>query len=351
MVERRLADLGRRVRRKRDRRHQRTHGRHRRDGDRRRRSGPGCRDRRRPVIDPELSCGDLVRFATRRCVPGGLWLVAFPDALQRPDVQAFRNWLLDELQVRSAIRANWMIPFCLPTGHRQRTADIRPSPLARQQATSRSRIRVFGGATKGVCRHGIQIAPAQRCATIRGRGPAAQFQAGRGRTASHPERHQSWRPDPRGMAGHAACSCAASAASRSPRPASGSFAQCRRRSPAFASPRKKCRAGGPPGSLSVSIPTTFASRWLLPRLTRFRERYPDIVIALHTEFRQYDTSLTGTDLGIRMAAGSPGGRNVAKARPRNLRPGLCTRTSRPVRRQFHGATVSASASGGSHLRA
>ena len=58
------------------------------------------------------------------------------------------------------------------------------------------------------------------------------------------------------------------------------------------------RAGG---VLSVNVPTTFASRWLLPRLARFSERYPDILIAIHTDVRRFDSPLTGTDLGIRMA--------------------------------------------------
>jgi LysR family transcriptional regulator, glycine cleavage system transcriptional activator len=56
------------------------------------------------------------------------------------------------------------------------------------------------------------------------------------------------------------------------------------------------------GLLSVSVPITFGSRWLLPRLGRFSERYPDIVVAIHTDYRQQDHPVTGTDLGIRLAA-------------------------------------------------
>lgn len=55
------------------------------------------------------------------------------------------------------------------------------------------------------------------------------------------------------------------------------------------------------GVLSVSVPPTFGSRWLLPRLSRFSGRYPDIVVAIDTERRQVDLPLTGTDLAIRMA--------------------------------------------------
>ena len=61
--------------------------------------GLGVAIARRPVIDPQLSSGDLVRFDDREVISRtSLWLVAFPGALQRPDVQAFRNWLLGELQ-------------------------------------------------------------------------------------------------------------------------------------------------------------------------------------------------------------------------------------------------------------
>lgn len=55
------------------------------------------------------------------------------------------------------------------------------------------------------------------------------------------------------------------------------------------------------GILSVSVPTSFASLWLIPRLGRFAERYPDIAIAMQTEHRQPDAPITATDLGIRLA--------------------------------------------------
>jgi DNA-binding transcriptional LysR family regulator len=58
------------------------------------------------------------------------------------------------------------------------------------------------------------------------------------------------------------------------------------------------RAGG---VLSVNVPTSFASLWLLPRLGRFSDRYPDIEIAIDSSRRQRHSPLTGTDLAIRMA--------------------------------------------------
>ncbi len=55
------------------------------------------------------------------------------------------------------------------------------------------------------------------------------------------------------------------------------------------------------GALSVSVPPTFGSRWLIPRLTRFSERYPDIEVTIDTEHRQLDLDVAGVDLAIRMA--------------------------------------------------
>jgi LysR family transcriptional regulator, glycine cleavage system transcriptional activator len=59
--------------------------------------------------------------------------------------------------------------------------------------------------------------------------------------------------------------------------------------------------------LSVSLPTTFGSRWLIPRLARFLERHPEIAVSLHTEGRGIDVPLAGTDLAIRMASAPKAG--------------------------------------------
>jgi DNA-binding transcriptional LysR family regulator len=62
------------------------------------------------------------------------------------------------------------------------------------------------------------------------------------------------------------------------------------------------------GTLSVSVAPTFGSRWLIPRLTRFAERYPDIVVVLDTNLRQVDLPSAGIDLAIRMSPEErPGG--------------------------------------------
>lgn len=62
------------------------------------------------------------------------------------------------------------------------------------------------------------------------------------------------------------------------------------------------------GTLSVTVAPTFGSRWLIPRLTRFTERYPDIIVAIDTERRHVDLPAAGVDLAIRMSPEErPGG--------------------------------------------
>lgn len=62
------------------------------------------------------------------------------------------------------------------------------------------------------------------------------------------------------------------------------------------------------GTLSVTVAPTFGSRWLIPRLTRFTERYPDIIVVIDTERRQVDLPAAGIDLAIRMSPEErPGG--------------------------------------------
>ncbi|WP_208604657.1 LysR substrate-binding domain-containing protein [Mesorhizobium qingshengii] len=58
------------------------------------------------------------------------------------------------------------------------------------------------------------------------------------------------------------------------------------------------------GTLSVSVAPTFATRWLLPRLPKFAERYPDISITIDTARRHVDFLTEGFDLAIRMATSS-----------------------------------------------
>ena len=71
--------------------------------------------------------------------------------------------------------------------------------------------------------------------------------------------------------------------------------------------------------VSISVAPTFAERWLLPRLKRFRELNPRISIAIDTSHRQALFPLDGVDLAIRMGKGPwPGTRSELLMRERLL---------------------------------
>jgi DNA-binding transcriptional LysR family regulator len=61
--------------------------------------GLGIAIGRRPMVDPELERGTLVRFDPQEVVSAkSYWLVAPADILARPEILALREWLLDELR-------------------------------------------------------------------------------------------------------------------------------------------------------------------------------------------------------------------------------------------------------------
>jgi DNA-binding transcriptional LysR family regulator len=62
-------------------------------------AGLGIAMGRRPMVDAELEQGTLVRFDTEEVASEtSYWLVMPQPSGMRPDLQAFRNWLTEELQ-------------------------------------------------------------------------------------------------------------------------------------------------------------------------------------------------------------------------------------------------------------
>ena len=57
------------------------------------------------------------------------------------------------------------------------------------------------------------------------------------------------------------------------------------------------------GQLKVSTLQSFGAKWLLPRLPRFRERYPNIDVMVSTSNHQVDFAREGFDLAIRFGLG------------------------------------------------
>ncbi|WP_044563707.1 transcriptional regulator GcvA [Azospirillum sp. B4] len=56
----------------------------------------------------------------------------------------------------------------------------------------------------------------------------------------------------------------------------------------------------PSGRLAVSVAPSFGLRWLVPRLSRFRDRHPDITLSLDTSHRPVAFPRDGVDAAIRM---------------------------------------------------
>lgn len=61
------------------------------------------------------------------------------------------------------------------------------------------------------------------------------------------------------------------------------------------------------GALRVSALPSFAARWLLPRLPRFREKHPDIDILISANERLSDLETEGIDVGLRFGRGTYAG--------------------------------------------
>jgi LysR family glycine cleavage system transcriptional activator len=78
--------------------------------------------------------------------------------------------------------------------------------------------------------------------------------------------------------------------------------------------------GGPTQRrVSISVASTFAARWLVPRLKRFRALHPHISVAIDTAWRLAQFPLDGVDLAIRMGKGPwPGTRSELLMRERLL---------------------------------
>ena len=55
------------------------------------------------------------------------------------------------------------------------------------------------------------------------------------------------------------------------------------------------------GRLAISSAPGFANRWLLPRLARFSERYPETGVDIETSLKPVDLPMEGIDAAIRLA--------------------------------------------------
>jgi LysR family glycine cleavage system transcriptional activator len=70
--------------------------------------------------------------------------------------------------------------------------------------------------------------------------------------------------------------------------------------------------------VSVSAAPSFAAKWLVPRIERFRERYPDIEVWLAADMTLVDFATADVDLAIRYGAGAYEGANTQMLLPESV---------------------------------
>lgn len=64
------------------------------------------------------------------------------------------------------------------------------------------------------------------------------------------------------------------------------------------------RAEHAPNALAISTVSSFASRWLAPRVGSFSARFPDVLVTVRTEDRLADFQTDGVDVAIRYGKGN-----------------------------------------------
>jgi LysR family glycine cleavage system transcriptional activator len=61
------------------------------------------------------------------------------------------------------------------------------------------------------------------------------------------------------------------------------------------------------GLVRVNVPTSFALHWLIPRLSQFQERFPNVEVRVSTTSRKLRYIGSAFDLGVRLGVMQPGG--------------------------------------------
>lgn len=65
-------------------------------------------------------------------------------------------------------------------------------------------------------------------------------------------------------------------------------------------------------TLNVSVLTSFATRWLMPRLARFHDRFPRIDLMVESDDRLVDLAFYGIDASVRFGSGQYPGMDVVR---------------------------------------
>lgn len=83
---------------------------------------------------------------------------------------------------------------------------------------------------------------------------------------------------------------------------------------------ERLKEGSVNGVLTVTVSPAFAAKWLLPRIDRFHERWPDIDVRLDTNLKLLDFLAQGIDIGVRYGAGTWAGLVAEKLMEEEIYP-------------------------------
>lgn len=72
--------------------------------------------------------------------------------------------------------------------------------------------------------------------------------------------------------------------------------------------------------LTITVAPSFAAKWLIPRLDRFRAVRQDIAVRIDTDLREIDLASAGIDLGIRFGSGQYPGLRVDRLMSEEIIP-------------------------------
>lgn len=82
----------------------------------------------------------------------------------------------------------------------------------------------------------------------------------------------------------------------------------------------KLQDGGHDASVTLTVPISFAAKWLMPRMDRFRDAHPGLDLRLDTSNRLTDYLVEGIDIGVRYGFGSYPGLESEKLLDEELFP-------------------------------
>jgi len=74
------------------------------------------------------------------------------------------------------------------------------------------------------------------------------------------------------------------------------------------------------GALTVSVLPSFAAKWLVPKISRFQERHPDIDLRISSSDRVVDLAREGVDVAIRLGDGHWPGLQVERVLKDEMAP-------------------------------